>query len=195
MTKGRPRDERIDDEIAAAAVSVLAESGFGAFSVADVAATAGVAKTTVYRRFASREDLIAAALNRLNDELPRIPRTGSVRQQLAVALEGIRNRRTDSDWSRILMHAMRLGTDEANFASLVHTCVIAPRQQMLREMIEAGIASGEFRSDLDPDTAIPILVGPMIYLSKLSSRSSLANVSVDAVLDMVIQGMTPATSS
>ncbi len=195
MTKGRPRDERIDGEITAAAVAVLAESGFGAFSVAEVAATAGVAKTTVYRRFPAREDLIAAALNRLNDDLPLISPGGSVRQQLALALEGIRNRRPDSDWSRILMHAMREGTDEANFAGLIHTCVLAPRQQLLRDVIQEGIASGELRSDLDPDTAIPILVGPMIYLSKQNSVSSLSNVSVDAVLDMVMKGMTPATSS
>jgi len=195
MSKGRPRDERIDSEITSAAVAVLAESGFVAFSVAEVAARAGVAKTTVYRRFPAREDLIGAALRRLNDDLPAIPTRGSLREQLTLALEGIRNRRPDSDWSRILMHAMQEGTHEANFASLIHTCVLAPRQQVLRELIQAGIASGELRADLDPDTAIPILVGPMIYLSKQNSMSSLATVSVEAVLDMIMTGMTPATSS
>jgi len=193
VRKGRPRDERIDQEITSAAVQELAESGFAAFSVGEVAARAGVAKTTVYRRFPAREDLIAAALERLNDDLPLVPTSGTVRQQLAVLLEGIRNRRPDSEWSRILMHAMREGADEANFAAMIHTCVLAPRHRVMRDVIEAGIASGELRADLDADTAIPILVGPMIYLSKQNVSSSLAHVSVEAVLDVILAGMTPAS--
>ena len=67
---GRPRDERIDRDITTTALAVLAETGFAGFSVAEVASRAGVAKTTVYRRYPTSDDLIAATLERLNDDLP-----------------------------------------------------------------------------------------------------------------------------
>ena len=192
--KGRPRDERIGREITAAAVAVLADSGFGAFSVAEVAARAGVAKTTVYRRFPSREELIAAALERLNDDLPAVPHWGTARQQLVVVLEGIRSRSSDSDWSRILVHALGEGSRDSTFAVLVQDRVLAPRRRLLRGVIEAGIASGELRSDLDPDTAIPILVGPMLYLGKWGGASTFEQVTVEAVIDVLMIGMTPASA-
>ncbi|MDI1288915.1 MAG: TetR-like C-terminal domain-containing protein, partial [bacterium] len=80
-----------------------------------------------------------------------------------------------------------------SFATMVHACVLAPRHRVMRELIEAGIASGELRPDLDADTAIPILVGPMIYLSKQNISSSLAHVSVEAVLDVLMAGMAPGS--
>lgn len=195
MSKGRPRDERIDSQITAAALAVLAECGFTAFSVGEVAARAGVAKTTVYRRFPAREDLIVAALERLNDDLPTGPLTGPIRQQLIVLLEGIRCRTPDSEWSRILSHAVGQGARDSSFAELVRSSVLAPRRQLLRDVIEAGIASGELRSDLDPDTALPIFVGPMLYLGKWDNTALGPQISVEAVLDVIMAGMTPATSS
>lgn len=195
MSKGRPRDERIDSEITAAALAVLAESGFTSFSVGEVALRAGVAKTTVYRRFPAREDLIVAALERLNDDLPTGPLAGPVRKQLIVLLEGIRCRTPDSEWSRILAHAVGQGARDSTFAELVRSRVLMPRRQLLRDVIEAGIASGELRSDLDPDTAVPILVGPMLYLGKWDNATIGPKISVEAVLDVIMAGMTPATSS
>jgi AcrR family transcriptional regulator len=49
---GRPRDARADDAIAAAVAELLAEVGYDALTIEGVAARAGVAKTTIYRRFA-----------------------------------------------------------------------------------------------------------------------------------------------
>ena len=190
--KGRPRDERIDREITTTAVSVLADLGFSEFSVAEVATRAGVAKTTIYRRFPTREQLIAAALERLNDDLPSTPLAGPVRDQLVILLEGIRSCTPDSEWSRILVHAVGEGSRDSIFAGMVRERVLAPRRRLLCAVITEGIASGELRADLDPDTAIPILVGPMLYLGKWDSSSTFQQVSVEAVLDVLMMGMTPA---
>ncbi|MGE3811074.1 MAG: TetR/AcrR family transcriptional regulator [Candidatus Nanopelagicales bacterium] len=60
--RGRPRSSTADAAILDATRDLLAESGWGALSVEAVAARAGVAKTTVYRRFSSRYDLAMAVL-------------------------------------------------------------------------------------------------------------------------------------
>ena len=52
--RGRPRSEEADRAILAAATQLLAERGLGGMSMEEVAARAGVAKATVYRRWGSR---------------------------------------------------------------------------------------------------------------------------------------------
>ena len=63
--RGRPRREGADDEILAVALAMLREQGYGALTVDAVAERAGVAKTTVYRRWPSKGALVAAAIEPL----------------------------------------------------------------------------------------------------------------------------------
>ena len=60
--RGRPRREGADEEILSVVRTLLEERGFRALSVDDVAEQAGVAKTTVYRRWPSKGSLVAAAI-------------------------------------------------------------------------------------------------------------------------------------
>jgi len=60
--RGRPRREGADDEILTVALAMLREEGYGALTVDAVAERAGVAKTTVYRRWPSKGALVAAAI-------------------------------------------------------------------------------------------------------------------------------------
>lgn len=60
--RGRPRSSAADEAILDATRDLLADKGWAGLSVEAVAARAGVAKTTVYRRFSSRYDLAVAVL-------------------------------------------------------------------------------------------------------------------------------------
>src|SRR5215472_6893571 len=60
--RGRPRLESIDRAIFSAAATLIAERGYDGFSMAAVADRAGVAKTTVYRRWPTRSHLILETL-------------------------------------------------------------------------------------------------------------------------------------
>jgi AcrR family transcriptional regulator len=191
--KGRPRDERLDGEITHAAIDVLAEDGFDRFSVEEVAARAGVAKTTIYRRFPNRQALIEAVLARLADERPAELTSGTVRDRLVVILSAIRQGTPDSPRGRILMHAM--ASDDPRLGELVYERVIAPRADLLRRVIGDGIASGELRSDLDSGTVVPILVGPMLYLGLWRKRESVRGVAVEGVVDMLMSGLIRASGS
>src|SRR5688500_17273048 len=66
--RGRPRREGADDEILGVKLAMLRESGYGALTVDTVAELAGVAKTTLYRRWPSKSALVAAALAPLANE-------------------------------------------------------------------------------------------------------------------------------
>jgi AcrR family transcriptional regulator len=197
--KGRPRDERIDDDITAAALEELSAGGFERFTVEAVASRAGVAKTTVYRRFPTREDLVVGALLRLNDDLPKAPPPGPVRDRLIAVLGAVRSRATSSSPGRLLMQSVGEGLHSPELAEMVHARVLAPRRQLIRDVVQAGIDSGELRSDLDPDALIPVLVGPMFYLGAWKCVATVSAVSVDAIVDTILTGLvkerTPASGS
>lgn len=74
---GRPRNQEADAAILDATRAALGELGWGGLTMADVAARAGVAKTTLYRRWANRNELVVDALAALFDEL-RLPDRGSL---------------------------------------------------------------------------------------------------------------------
>ena len=193
--KGRPRDARIDRQVTTAALEALAEVGFEGFCVEAVAQRAGVAKTTVYRRFPTRDDLIAGALERLNDDLPPAPPPGPVRRRLVDVLSGIRRRTPASVHGRILTRVAAAGAGEPALAELVQSRVLAPRRQVLRDVIADGIASGELRDDVDVNAVIPVLVGPMLYLGMWDRTPVASDVSVDAVVDTILSGLTRASGS
>src|SRR3954468_17907735 len=105
MTKrGRPLDPEIDDAIVRAAAEVLQTHGIQRMTVPGVAAAAGVAKTTVYRRYATPSQLALAAIDRLN-QTAKDPDTGSVRSDLIAVLEQARARIDPAVTATVLVEA------------------------------------------------------------------------------------------
>lgn len=186
--KGRPRDEKLDDQITSAALEVLAVSGFERFAVEEVALRAGVAKTTIYRRFPCRNDLISGALLRLNDELPPTPEPGPVRERLVQVLGALRLTTPTSLRGRILMQAVQSG--DPQLSEWVQEKVIAPRRTVIRTIVDEGIAAGELRPDVDASAVLPVLLGPILFLSMWSDTSATRGISVESVVDTVLAGLT-----
>ena len=76
--RGRPRDPEAEPRIRRYAVQLLLERGFDGMTVDDVAEAAGVGKATIYRRWASKEELANDAMAQLFDiEIPDAD-TGSI---------------------------------------------------------------------------------------------------------------------
>ena len=78
--RGRPRDERADRAIIAATLELMAEHGVNDLRTDDVADRARVGKATIYRRYRSKEELVAAAVGTLVSEIT-IPAEGSKREE------------------------------------------------------------------------------------------------------------------
>src|SRR3954454_16206497 len=88
---GRPLDPEVDEAIVAAATRQFLEHGIQRMTVPGVAAAAGVAKTTVYRRYSTPAQLALAAIGRLTAS-DQGADTGSTRDALLQLLEGVRQR-------------------------------------------------------------------------------------------------------
>lgn len=191
--RGRPRDEDVDRRITVAALEVLAEHGAAGFSVSQVAARSAVAKSSIYRRFPTRDRLLIGAVERLNDDLATLPTDGTARDRLVALLGGIRRRQPAAVHGRLMMQVA--GSQDPRLTQLVYDRVVRPRHIVLRTIIEDGVASGEFRGDLDIDALIPVLVGPMLYLRMWHAVPAVAAMSVEAIVDQLMAGMTHASDS
>src|SRR6476620_11743683 len=80
------RSARVVAEVLSATLEVFAKQGYAGFSVEAVALRAGVNKTTIYRRWPAKADLVGAALFALRDEDPEPPDSGSLREDLVQVL-------------------------------------------------------------------------------------------------------------
>ncbi|CAM5391505.1 TetR/AcrR family transcriptional regulator [Streptomyces pilosus] len=125
---GRPRDAAADAAILAATRQALIEVGWSKLTLGDVAVRAGVAKTTLYRRWAGKNELVVDAVAELFDAL-RLPDRGS----LAADIEGV-----------VLQFAAILARPEAR-SGLMAVVAEATRDEALRERIRASIVERQKR--------------------------------------------------
>ncbi|MFF5537082.1 TetR/AcrR family transcriptional regulator [Streptomyces cinerochromogenes] len=125
---GRPRSAAADTAILAATREALVELGWSKLTLGDVATRAGVAKTTLYRRWAGKNELVVDAVAELFDEL-ELPDRGS----LAADIEGV-----------VLQFAAILARPEAK-SGLMAVVAEATRDDALRERIRASIVERQMR--------------------------------------------------
>lgn len=119
---GRPRSAAADTAILAATREALVELGWSKLTLGDVATRAGVAKTTLYRRWAGKNELVVDAVAELFGEL-ELPDRGS----LAADIEGV-----------VLQFAAILARPEAK-SGLMAAVAESTRDDALRERIRASI--------------------------------------------------------
>ncbi|MYR45261.1 TetR/AcrR family transcriptional regulator [Streptomyces sp. SID5910] len=129
---GRPRSAAADTAILAATRAALVDLGWSKLTLGDVATRAGVAKTTLYRRWAGKNELVVDAVAELFDEL-RLPDRGS----LAADIEGV-----------VLQFAAILARPEAK-SGLMAVVAESTRDDALRERIRASIVDRQKRLVLE----------------------------------------------
>ncbi|EMF54233.1 MULTISPECIES: TetR/AcrR family transcriptional regulator [Streptomyces] len=134
-TGGRPRSAAADAAILAATREALVDLGWSKLTLGDVATRAGVAKTTLYRRWAGKNELVVDAVAELFDEL-RLPDRGS----LAADIEGV-----------VLQFAAILARPEAR-SGLMAVIAESTRDDALRERIRASIVDRQKRLVLEGRT-------------------------------------------
>ena len=151
---GRPLDPAADRAILAAAGRMLVSEGFQNMTLPRVAAAAGVAKTTVYRRYPSTVELVLATINHLNLDEP-LPDTGSAHDDLVAVLEFARMR-FDLSITGTLLAEER---ERPELLEAGRRQMIVPAIDRFRRVLRAGVERGELRPDLDVDAAADALLG------------------------------------
>ncbi|MFC8845484.1 MULTISPECIES: TetR/AcrR family transcriptional regulator [unclassified Micromonospora] len=185
---GRPRSSRADEAIVEATLDLLAEgSTIEALSIEAIAARAGVGKATIYRRWSGKDALLLDALRRLKG-VPPDPAGHSVRDDL-VLLVGAVGHNIDPRAARI-MPCLVPEVNRSPDHFRLYQNIIAPRRQLMREVLRRGIRLGELRADLDIEVATALLTGPMLMQRMLRWHPELDDILLpDRIVDGVLDGI------
>ena len=150
-----PRRRRSDERINRATLQLLRAKGPQAVTVEAVAAASGVAKTTIYRRFANRRELLQAALVQLTETpkpAPEVPTREKMRWALASAREALEDVLGLSS-----VGALLAGQDPEFSESL--RAVLASHFDQLATLMGSAIAAGNLRAEVNPDAVLSLMLG------------------------------------
>ena len=156
--RGRPRDVDVDQRILASAFRQLVQVGYAGLSIESVAAYAGVAKTTIYRRYPTKRDLVIAAL-RESTPFPMPALDLPAREALEAFVRGAIAMLIESGAFRVLGSLLVEDQRHPGLLDVFRERVLFPRRAMVEAIIQRGIERGELRRDVDPLIVIEMIAG------------------------------------
>ena len=180
-----PRIERSRMLILRAAVQELAAVGYGGVTIESIAARAGVGKSTIYRHWSDKLELIADAFETFHEQM--VPDIGirSVRESIALLLRHVAEVVVDSTFSRCIPALIEGAERDARVREFHHR-YSAERRQALIDLLTVGIEAGEISSDVDPELATNAMLGAIFY-RRLMTASPLEPGEADRLVDLVVR--------
>lgn len=186
---GRPRSAHAAQAIQDAAIELFVAQGFEAMSMEGVAARAGVGKTTIYRRWDSKEDLVMDAMvcHLTNIEDPDL---GSLREDLVHLITVFQQTAHTTPLGHVFPRMVAEVADGSAIGHLYSKRVLEPRRQMLRSILQRGVDRGELPAGADLDLGIDLIMGPVMLrrlLGKVPVRG--ARAVSERHVDVVLAGL------
>jgi AcrR family transcriptional regulator len=161
---GRPRSNAADQAILRAALQVFIERGVEAASIEQIADCAGVARTTLYRRWSSKEALIAQAIASARGEEERwAVNRAKMSKSPEPLIDGLADIVTRTDY-RLL--AARLIGSVPSCPELMATYwnnYLVPRRSAMLVLIEVARDQGIVRDNCDPEIVLDLISGAVIH--------------------------------
>jgi AcrR family transcriptional regulator len=187
----RPRSEEAHRAALEATVELLLEAGVEGVTIEEVASRSGVAKSTLYRHFESREGLIAKAARGCVIEHPT-PDTGSLADDLSFLFGRFTHTEEEEQLAELLPLLIDAAKRDPEIDAIVAS-VLAERKRPLRTVLQLAQLRGEIGRDLDLDTALAMVVGPFTYRRMVEKREVTPEF-IDTVLTGSIAALTATAS-
>jgi AcrR family transcriptional regulator len=161
---GRYLDSSRDPILREAALVLLAEVGYDRLTMDAVAARARAGKTTIYRRWPGKAELVVDALNSLKG-IPDIPDTGSLRQDLRALAESITSAESRFG-AQVTIGMVNALARDAELRRVFREKFIAPRMAGFRAVFERAVTRGEMPDGHDLDLLARVF--PALALHQLA---------------------------
>jgi len=188
MTSTRPRvglqrpggrTERVRRTVAEAVLSFIQERKLD-FSYNDVAERSGVHKTTLYRRWPQRMDLINEALTEHNATL-KIPRGGNWHETAALLVTSLAE--FLSDPTEIAINCILFG-DTSTHPPLLPSEYWSPVNEALKQVLMSAQQRDELPRQLDPQALLTMIMGPLL-ITTLMTREPIPQQQVDQLITIL----------
>ena len=180
----RPRSAEAHKKVLDAAVRLFCERGIDASSMDAIADISGVSKATIYKHWQDKDALcleVVGYLHGLDEELPVFD-SGNFRADLIAQLQyhPAADRKTLRE--QMTPHMMAYAARNRAMAAMWRARVVEPARVALTHMIKRAARRGLLKPGIDPEVALALLLGPLIY-----RRLFVFNAGGDAPRDLEVQ--------
>jgi AcrR family transcriptional regulator len=184
---GRPRSQKSRTAVLRVTSELINEVGLRAMTTDEIASRSGVSKATIYKWWPNKYAVaVEAFLSEMATQSPD-PDTGSAAEDFRRALRGlIRFYRTNS--GRAFAQLIGEAQFDPQIAVALRAHLIGSRRELVRAILDRGIARGELRPDVDPEAAIDVIFGPAMY-RLLAGHAPLDARGADAIVDAAMRGL------
>ncbi len=183
------RSARVRGDAISATLAELAERGYSALSLESVARRAGVHKTTLYRRWGTREELVLEAMLDRAGEHINVPDTGSLRADL---LELARTAAANAASPEVaaMARAVAASSPHDDRLAAANRRFWTERLALDAAIVERAIARGEADPSVGPQRVIESVLGP-IHLRLLLTGERVDQRFLEGLVDTVVDGIAP----
>lgn len=178
------RSERVVRDVIDATVRELARVGYAALRMEDVAAVAGVNKTTVYRRWPTKSDLVTAALNARALPDSDVPDTGALRSDLLALIRPLVARVSKPE-GRAIARMMLMEMDHPDVAALSHR-FREKRLAIWIDIVRRAVDRGELPAGSDARLLVDLLMGTV--MTRIRCNEKVDDHYLRSVVELVVLG-------
>ncbi|MEU8616873.1 TetR/AcrR family transcriptional regulator [Streptomyces sp. NPDC048623] len=173
---GRPRSAEADTAILEATRAALVELGWSKLSMGDVATRAGVAKTTLYRRWANKNELVVDAVAVLFDEL-ELPDLGSLRADIENVVLQFAALLERPEARTALMAVVAESTRDEPLRERIRISIVERQKRLVLEGRQRAQERGELPAERDPekiaagdDLIFDVVAGAVVHRALVSAE-------------------------
>lgn len=185
-------DKRVEQSrrrVLETAFDLLSAGGVGGFSVDEVARRSGVAKTTIYRHWPTRESLVADACRRMVARQEEdTPDTGTAAGDVEAILLETGRRLWSANWATVVPSVVDSAERDPEFAEL-HGRIQRGHAAPLTTVLERAVRRGDLPADLDVAVTVAALLGALYY------RRWFSREPIDTAFVRTLVGMVAGTES
>ncbi len=180
------RSERARDEVLEATADLMTEVGLERTTIDEIAARSGVAKTTIYRHWPTKQALLIAAVRNCLEYTPT-PNTGDLRTDLVACFDSMVRASAGSRVGKMLTSLLDGAARDPELDRLLRAYMV-DRSLPLRTVLQLAQGRGELPADLDLHLAAALFIGPVTY-RKTILREPLTDEYVEAIVDAGLRAL------
>jgi AcrR family transcriptional regulator len=193
--RGRPRSEEAHRAILEAVIDLLPEHGLKGLTIEAVAARAGVGKTTIYRRWPGKNELVVEAVGLLRPPGPP-PDTGSLVGDLEALVAIQRKRLEATRLPRVIPRVLGEALEEPELHAQIVERAVKPIRDILATVVHRAMERGELREDLDVEVMVDILHAAPLYKLLMAGGAMDAIAGVPGrIAPMLLEGVSSSVKS
>ena len=181
-----PRVVRSRSTVIEAARAILHESGFSGATIEAISTRSGVAKTTIYRQWKDRNELLLDAFS--FDKHPvDFPTSEDLRADLSAGLQNLNRELYSAEWVKLMPAMIEASERDPDFLAMSRS-TIESRRKPLKDRLQLALKRGELPGHFDVETLLALLVGPLFY-RRLVAHQPMKRTLVDEMVDVVLNGV------